>query len=145
MDAALHTASLTPTPLFFARTPQQGRLQELEARIAQASGELELARGARAALEQRLIGAKTRAEADELVRRLDEAEQVATRKFNDNANIAYRAEVRAAGPRCAAPCAHAAGVTHQTDPCRWPIHDVATLRSAQAWHRARQGIVACPS
>eukprot|EP00983_Pelagomonas_calceolata_P033363 1044924-Pelagomonas_calceolata.AAC.1 len=69
-----------------------GRLQELEARIAQASGELELARHTRTALEQRLMGAKTRAEVDELIRRLDAAEQLATQRFNDHANLTHRAE-----------------------------------------------------
>ncbi|KAF5829905.1 hypothetical protein DUNSADRAFT_15328, partial [Dunaliella salina] len=74
----------------------QGRLQELEARIAQASGELELARHARTALEQRLMGAKTRSEVDELIRRLDAAEQLATQRFNDHANLTHRAEFSAA-------------------------------------------------
>jgi len=40
----------------------QERLREVELTLAQSSGELELARGARSALEQRLMGAKTRAE-----------------------------------------------------------------------------------
>jgi len=71
----------------------QERLREVDARLAQSSGELELARGARAALEQRLMGAKTRAEVDEMVRRLEVAEAGASQKFNDHANLSYRAEV----------------------------------------------------
>lgn len=76
-------------------THTQERLREIESRLAQSSGELELARSSRSALEQRLLGAKTRAEVDELVRRLDAAELTATQKFNDYANLTYRAEVGA--------------------------------------------------
>ena len=61
--------------------------------MAQATGELELARTARATLEQRLMGAKTRSEVDELMRRLDAAEQIATQRFNGHANLSYRSEV----------------------------------------------------
>ncbi|KAL6758104.1 hypothetical protein V8C86DRAFT_2603588 [Haematococcus lacustris] len=67
-------------------------LREVEERLAQSAAEAELLRSTRAAMERRLIGAKTKEEADEMVRRLDAAEAAAAGKHADYANLGYRAE-----------------------------------------------------
>lgn len=71
----------------------QTRLREVEERLAQAAAELELLRGQRGAMERRLLGAKTKEEVDELVRRLDAAETLAAEKHTDYANLQYRSQV----------------------------------------------------
>jgi hypothetical protein len=47
-------------------------------------------------MEQRMMGAKTKGEADELVRRLEVAETLAAEKHNDYTALQYRSEVRTA-------------------------------------------------
>jgi hypothetical protein len=61
----------------------------------------------------------TSAQVDELMRRLDAAELIATQKFNDYANITYRAEVggHGCGPSCACGCASATESSENRHSC----------------------------
>ncbi len=77
----------------------QLRLREVEEQLARSVCEAEMLRTAKAELEQRLVGAKTRGEVDELLRRLDAAEAAAAEKRNDYTSLCCRVEVRGSAAR----------------------------------------------
>ncbi|GIL43063.1 hypothetical protein Vafri_829 [Volvox africanus] len=66
--------------------------KELEKRLAQSAAELELARQTASSLERRLVGAKTKDEVDEMVRRLHGAEAAAAEVQKSHSDLVYKAE-----------------------------------------------------
>ncbi|GLI68958.1 hypothetical protein VaNZ11_013486 [Volvox africanus] len=70
----------------------QGYGKELEKRLAQSAAELELARQTASGLERRLVGAKTKDEVDEMVRRMHAAEAAAAEVQKSHSDLVYKAE-----------------------------------------------------
>ncbi|GIL72907.1 hypothetical protein Vretifemale_3051 [Volvox reticuliferus] len=66
--------------------------KELEKRLAQSAAELELARQTASGLERRLVGAKTKDEVDEMVRRMHAAEAAAGEVQKSHSDLVYKAE-----------------------------------------------------
>eukprot|EP00798_Chlamydomonas_sp_ICE-L_P007851 gene7851-1057_t len=70
----------------------QARMKEIEVRLGQNAGELDLCRSSAADLELRLEGSKPKVEVDQLMHRLMEAEEAASRTHSNVASMTYRVE-----------------------------------------------------
>jgi hypothetical protein len=68
-------------------------MKDMEERLGQISGELSMSRSIVADLELRLHGSLTKKEADDLHKRLLDAEEVASKNAAALSSLTYRAEV----------------------------------------------------